>query len=149
MRGVSVAVFACSLAACAGSAPPERAPEPAEKEAHRESLFSLTPPDSALQYTFGRAVVESLEVRLVQEPAMRAEVLVRGYVPDGCTELHEVRQVRQGWRVEVELITRRPVGVLCTQAIRPFRYYLFLPDVLPPGQYELVVNGYATRFRVP
>lgn len=134
--------------ACAAPHPRPKGASPSTEGGFPQPWLQLTPPDSALQYTFSWAKVESLQVRIAYQPVARAEVLVWGYLPDGCTELHEVRQVRQGARIEVELLTRRPVGVLCTQAIRPFRYYVFLPDALSPGRYELVVNGYIARFEV-
>ena len=43
---------------------------------------------------------------------------------------------------------RRPKGAVCTQVVRPYRFYYTLAEPLPPGDYTLKLNGGVNPFTV-
>lgn len=80
--------------------------------------------------------------------AVPVEVLVKGVLPDACSELHAAPQDRMGHIVTMELLSRRPQGVVCAQVVRPFRFYAILEGTYAPGSYTLKLNGGARPFEV-
>lgn len=118
----------------------------------RETVL-LTPPDSAEAYLVTPAVLDSVAVRPARREALPGEavpveVLVKGALPDGCSELNEAVQTRAAHLVDVTLTMRRLRGTVCPQVVRPFRFYLPLDGTFAPGSYTLKVNGAAYPFRI-
>ena len=129
---------------------------PDERYGHRpdeaQQTLLIRPPDSTLTYYTYTAYFDTLHVRVgppaVGETARPVEVLVKGALPDGCTELAGVEQERAGHLVTVALTTRRPRGAVCPQVVRPFRFYLDLDGRYEPGAYTLKVNDVVHPFMV-
>jgi len=98
-------------------------------------------------YTGGLAQVHSVAIRVDRSP-IRAQVLVRGSLPDPCTELEPPRVRRAGSVFEVELTTRRRFGARCAAVAMPFerRIPLSLPG--GSGAYFVTVNGVSQAFSV-
>jgi len=118
----------------------------------RETVL-LAPADTAGEFLVVPAVLDSVAVRPARRAALPGEavpveVLVKGALPDACSELDEATQTRAANLVDVTLTMRRPRGVLCAQVVRPFRFYLPLDGTFPPGAYTLKVNGAAYPFRI-
>lgn len=122
-----------------------------EPETGRETVF-IKAPQSGTNYTFGLAIVDEVEVRQEAIPANQnqaaIEILVKGALPDGCTELHEAKQSQVGNQITVSLNTRRPTNAICTMALRPYRFYLLLDQKLSAGTYSLVFNEKQVPFTV-
>lgn len=100
-------------------------------------------------YIYGQdAVVESLEVLLMESFPLQASVVVSGYLPDGCTELVEVSVERQGMDFILALTTRRPAGdVMCTQALEYFEESVSLDiDGLEAGTYTVIAQDQQVQF---
>jgi hypothetical protein len=76
------------------------------------------------------------------------ELLIRGALPDGCTALHHIGQERQGNLIDVTFEMRKPKGAVCTQVVRPYRFYYSFEEPLPPGDYTLTLNGEVKPFTV-
>ena len=118
----------------------------------RETVF-LAPNDTTRRILVYPAVLDSIAVRperratLAGDP-VRIEVLLKGTLPDACSRLEDVQQVRRGHFVDVELSIRQPRGRACAQVLRPFRFYLPLDGTFGPGAYTLKVNGAAVPFRI-
>lgn len=96
------------------------------------------------------AGVQQVEV-LVREPApLQVTAVVRGYLPDGCTEIAEIEQTRAGSLFSVLIMTTRPPDMMCTAVIRNFERSIPL-DVtgLQAGNYAVDVNGVRTSFKLP
>lgn len=152
-RAALVLLTAALFAACRPSA--ELAPDERYGNrplaAERQTLL-IQPPDSALTYYTYTAHFDTLHVRIGPPLAgglgRPVEVLVKGALPDGCTELAGVEQERAGHLVNVTLTTRRPKGAVCPQVVRPFRFYLDLEGLYPPGAYTLKVNDTLRPFEV-
>ncbi|MEM6647165.1 MAG: hypothetical protein AAF730_13030 [Bacteroidota bacterium] len=120
------------------------------------STLSLSIPDSTTKYFYYPAVVDQLHIRHAPFDASRpldgqgvtVEVLIKGALPDGCTELHDVTQERIAQLINVTLRTRKPQGGLCTTVLRPYRFYLDLDDRFEEGAYTLKVNDQTESFRI-
>lgn len=120
------------------------------------STLSLSAPDSTTKFFYYPAVVDQLHIRPapfdatqpLDGQAVTVEVLIKGALPDGCTELHDVTQERIAQLINVTLRTRKPQGGLCTTVMRPYRFYLDLDEGLAEGAYTLKVNDQTKSFRI-
>lgn len=90
----------------------------------------------------GQAPVEAIEVLIRESAPVQVSIRVEGYLPDGCTELAEVTQMRDGQRLIVELATVREAEAMCTQALVPFELDVPIDlSGLEAGAYTIDVNG--------
>jgi inhibitor of cysteine peptidase len=86
--------------------------------------------------------VEAIEVLIRESAPVQVSIRVEGYLPDGCTELAEVTQMRDGQRLIVELATVREAEAMCTQALVPFELDVPIDlSGLEAGAYTIDVNG--------
>jgi len=102
--------------------------------------------DTAVQY--GEAeYIES--VYAVYPPAWPEEIqiVVNGFLPDGCTEIYMIEPVRDENGYTVKIYTKREVGIVCTEALEPFEE-MFVLDTseLGSGNYSVFVYGKSTDF---
>ncbi len=146
-------VLLVSLGACSGSS--EVTEDDAgfgsrtEEDENRETML-LAPPDSAQEYFYYPAYFSEIEVRTgpVEDGRRPVELFIKGALPDGCTVLHDLRQERRGNLIEVVFEMRRPKGAVCTQVVRPYRFYYTLTGALAPGDYTLKLNDTIEPFTV-
>jgi uncharacterized protein YraI len=99
----------------------------------------------------GVALVQSVEVQVLQSQPFQANAIVRGQLPDaGCTTISSVNQVLNGNTITITLSTTTDPVALCTQVLTPFEQVVAL-DVsnLQPGQYKVNVNGVEQSFDMP
>lgn len=120
-----------------------------EEDGDRETML-LAPPDSAQEYFYYPAYFSEVEVRTgpIEGGRRPVELFIEGALPDGCTVLHDLRQERRASLIEVTFEMRRPKGALCTQVVRPYRFYYTLDDALTPGDYTLKLNDTVQPFTV-
>ena len=102
--------------------------------------------DAAVQY--GEAeYIES--VRVVYPPAWPDEmqVVVNGFLPDGCTEIVMIEPIRDENRYTVKIHTKKEAKVMCTMALEPFEE-MFVLDTsgLSSGIYSVFVYGKSIDF---
>jgi hypothetical protein len=123
--------------------------ERAGVEEGRETLL-IAPPDSTEEFFYYPAYFSDVEVRTGTVEAGRrpVELLIRGALPDGCTALHHIGQERRGNLIDVTFEMRKPKGAVCTQVVRPYRFYYTFEEPLPPGDYTLTLNGEVRPFTV-
>jgi inhibitor of cysteine peptidase len=108
-----------------------------------------TPPGVDGEYTYGEdAIIDSLEVLLMESFPVQARVRVLGNLPDGCTELHEITVEREGQKFILTLTTRRPAGdIACTEALVPFEESVSLDiEGLEAGTYTVIAQDEQTAF---
>lgn len=129
---VSVLLVATALMAACGS---ESQPLPTKPEPTAGDLIR------------GEAVVEEIDILILESFPVQINVVARGYLPDGCTEIDDILQKRTGMGFEVTITTVRPSGAICDQATKPFEEVISL-DVagLKAGRYTVVVNGITGTF---
>ena len=159
MRLLLPLVLMVGLAACAGSGDDSVSPD--EQFGHRyegiapdgRETVLIEPADSSAVYIELPVFLDSVHVRSAHREALPGEavpveVLIKGALPDACSELNEATQERMEHFVEVTLTVRRPRGAICTEVVRPFRFYLPLDGTFAPGSYSLRINGAAHPFRI-
>lgn len=148
------------LSACVGPRP--LAPD--DRFGHRYTALApdgrvtltLTSPDSAGAYWYYLVPIDTIHVRVAPfrldlPPEMQAvsvELLIKGALPDACSELNAVTQERYGSLLRLQLWMRRPQRMRCRPVVRPFRFYLMLADRLAPGSYVLQLNGRTFTFEI-
>lgn len=105
------------------------------------------PGESPGETVSGTAMVDGVDVLILESFPVQVRVLVRGNLNDGCTELGEARVAREGSTFVVTLPTTREAAAMCTQALVPFEIGIPL-DVLglEAGTYTVDVNGTMASF---
>ena len=80
---------------------------------------------------------------------VQVNVNARGYLPDGCTKIHEITKEKKENTFLVVIKTVRPADMFCTAAIVPFHEVILL-DVygLKAGVYNVDVNGVKGTFEL-
>ena len=96
------------------------------------------------------AVVQSVEVQILEEELLQANAIVRGQLPDGgCTTISSVDQVRNGNSFNVTLRTTTDPLAICTLGATSFEQVVPLEvSNLPPTTYTLNANGIAATFEL-
>lgn len=102
------------------------------------------------QYEVGQAMVDSIDITLKESFPVQVDVLVKGNLPDGCTELGDAKQQLLGKTFNINLETRKlkDADVMCTQALVPFEETIALENVvgITAGEYTVTVNGVSKKF---
>lgn len=102
------------------------------------------------QYEVGQAMVDSIDITLRESFPVEVDVLVKGNLPDGCTELGDAKQQLLGKTFNINLETRKlkDADVMCTQALVPFEETIALENVvgITAGEYTVTVNGVSKTF---
>ena len=101
------------------------------------------------EYIYGTAVVEGIDILILESFPVQVNVIAKGYLPDGCTEIGDITKSMGGNIFTVNIETLRPADVMCTQAIVPYEEVIPL-DVygLKAGTYSVVVNGVSGSFEL-
>lgn len=93
------------------------------------------------------AVVDTLEIRILESDPVQVEVVARGNLADGCTKIVDPTVTLDGNEFQIVLTTERPADAMCTQALVPFEQIIPL-DVAnaAPGEYTVDLNGVTYTF---
>jgi hypothetical protein len=94
------------------------------------------------------AVVEAMSLDMMKTFPVQISVTLEGYLPDGCTEIHQVRSSLDNQTFTIDIITQRPAGdVACIMVIVPFTESIYL-DVkdLPAGDYTVRHGEFTETF---
>lgn len=104
---------------------------------------------SEQEYTYGMANVESIDILTLESFPVQINVIAEGYLPDGCTEIDEIKNEREGNTFNINITTKRPKDAICTQAIESFRETIPLEvQGLRAGNYTVNVNGVTGSFEL-
>jgi inhibitor of cysteine peptidase len=97
----------------------------------------------------GQAIVEEIDIQILESFPVQVHVVARGYLPDGCTEIDEIEKTRAEQTFQVTITTVRPADAVCTEALVPFEEVISL-DVLglEAGIYTVDVNGVTGSFEL-
>jgi len=105
--------------------------------------------DDDAEYIIGDAVVDDVQIMVMESFPLQISVTATGNLPDGCTFIDEenIEVVNNGNVFDIALKTKRPKDVMCTQALVPFEVNIPL-DVygLEKGVYTVNVNGVTETF---
>ncbi len=108
------------------------------------------PDTNSEEYISGTAVVEDVEILILESFPVQVHAVAKGYLPDGCTEIDENIDIKREDNVfDVNIKTVRPKDMICTEAIVPFEQVIEL-DVygLKKGTYNVSINGIETSFEL-
>ncbi len=123
---------------------------PANESGNVNTTGDVPNADNA-QYISGTAVVEDVEILILESFPVQIHAIAKGYLPDGCTEIDEesIEIEKNGNTFDVSIKTTRPADMICTQAIVPFEQVIAL-DVygLKKGNYIVNVNGIGASFEL-
>jgi hypothetical protein len=109
-----------------------------------------TPDGKAPVAETGAAVVENIEVRILESYPVQVHVELSGYLPDGCTTIRDTEVVNAGTTFRIRMTTGRPPNAMCTMAITPFQEVVPLNVIgLPGGVYQVAVNDLWAEFTLP
>lgn len=115
-------------------------------------LFVIFKKDKTEEQNFvvGEADVTSVNLTLQESFPVGVTAEVSGTLPDGCTELGDVIQMRDNATGDfmVTLQTKRPVDAMCAQVLGDFNTSFLVQgtDGLLAGEYDVVVNGVRQTF---
>ena len=128
-----VAVLA--LTGCGSASGPTATPQPAG-----------TPTAGVVE---GQAMVESVEVRILELMPVQVQVVVKGNLSDACTKIGNITQARDGDSFNITIASTRQADLVCAQVITPFEETINL-DVtgLGAGAYTVTVNGVTEMFEL-
>jgi len=132
-----------------------------ENETGDEETFDLiltvvpageTPEDpEVVEYVYGTAMVDDVQINIMESFPVQVSAVVNGYVSDGCTEIDEdnIAVGREDTVFDISLTTIRPKDAVCTEAIELFEVTIPL-DVygLDKGVYTVNVNGVNATFEL-
>ncbi|MDA0525025.1 protease inhibitor I42 family protein [Methanococcoides alaskense] len=109
----------------------------------------LASDDNDMEYVVGTAIVDDVQIMVMESFPLQISVTVIGNLPDGCTTIDEenIEVVNTGNGFDIALKTKRPKDLACTQALVPFEVNIPL-DVygLEKGVYTVDVNGVTDTF---
>lgn len=109
------------------------------------TLPSRDPATNPIQET-GDAVVESIDVQVLESMPVQANAILRGYFPDGCTVIDSYDQAQAGSTIRIRLTTRR-TNTVCAQVVTFFEQSIPLNVLgLPAGNYDVRVNELIAPF---
>jgi inhibitor of cysteine peptidase len=139
---ILVLIFLMSImaASCTAAAPEPSQPNP--------DLTTPTLPAVPVDGERGQAaIVDEIDVMILESFPVQVNVVVRGNLPDGCTYLDEFDVQRNGNTFEMIIWTVRDPEAMCTMALVPFEETVSL-DVLglEAGEYTVVVQEQSATF---
>ncbi len=101
-------------------------------------------------YIYGTAKVESIQIATLESFPVQIQVIAKGYLPDGCTEIDEIKNESKENVFNINISTKRPKDALCTQATKNFTETIPLEvRGLKAGNYTVNVNGVTESFELP
>ena len=112
-------------------------------------LSGLTQAEPRGKLKRGLANIESAKIEILETVPIKVNLIVTGYLPDGCTSINAVDRERIGDKFTVIIRTVRPWDKMCTMMLQPFEKHVEL-DVrgLKAGAYQVEVNDYKTQFQL-
>ena len=95
----------------------------------------------------GVAPVDSIEILILESFPVQVMIIARGSLPDSCTEIGNITQMREGNTFLVAIETLRDPDLICAQVTVPFQESVSLDvEGLPAGTYVVDVNGVRDSF---
>ncbi len=138
-----ILIAALLLVACSSEAEPTPTPVPPTNTPAPPTPTAV-PSGETLR---GQAVVDSIEIEMLESFPVQVNVIARGELPNGCTEIDEVIQQLSDSTFRVAVTTIRPGDAVCTEAVVPFSQTIALDvEGLDAGTYNVTVNGRTGSF---
>lgn len=95
----------------------------------------------------GTAMIDSVDLLILESFPLQMTAHITGNYPDGCTGLGTVTQERVENIITITVETTRPADMMCTQALVPFEENVSV-DIqgLLAGEYTVIINGVEAMF---
>jgi inhibitor of cysteine peptidase len=135
------------LALCLTACGSKEEPEPTPEATAGQDTTEAEEPEKKQGMIHRFARIEDFEIRMSESLPVEVNVLVKGYLQDGCTRIDRIRRSRSGNDFTVRIATIRPLGMDCTQAMVPFEETVtLLVKNLKAGEYTVTVNQKSKTF---
>ena len=92
--------------------------------------------------------IKDISVMILESFPLQIHIVVNGFLRDGCTELNEITQQRDGNTIRVHITTKRPKDALCIQVITEIQERVPLEGGFLPGRYKVIVNDVEKEFEI-
>jgi inhibitor of cysteine peptidase len=139
---VLLVIFTIALSGCVGNGQNNSGNETESPATDEQNV-------SGEEYIYGIANVESIDILTLESFPVQINVIVEGYLPDGCTEIDEIKTEREENNFNINITTKRPKDAICTQAIENFTETIPLKvQGLSAGNYAVNVNGVTGSFEL-
>jgi hypothetical protein len=136
------------LSACA---PPvtDALPLPTDPTAPENPPSDTEAPAAKDELLLGEAPVEEVEIVTRESFPVQVSAIVRGYLPDACTEISRVTSDQDGETFNITVATARPKDTACAEVIQSYEETVPL-DVLglTAGVYTVDANGVTATFEL-
>lgn len=97
----------------------------------------------------GEAIVESLEVQILESSPVQVQAVVRGQLPDACSLIESTGVYVEGTTFRIRMTTARQPNQRCAPMLTPFEEVVALgAPGLPAGEYDVRINDLVTPFTV-
>lgn len=146
---LTLAILLWGVLGCTQPPSTEPAGNPDQPVSSDQPTSTPEPPAGTGSVEIGLAVVDSIDILMMESMPVQVTVVARGNLPDGCTSIGEAATQREGNAFVVTLTTTRPQDAICTEALVPYEQPIPL-DVagLPAGAYTVTVNGAGGTFEL-
>lgn len=95
----------------------------------------------------GEAIIESVDVRILETGPVQVEAVIRGQLPDVCSFIQDSSVGAVGSTFYIRLSTARQLAQRCIQSLTPFEQVVRLGSPEPPtGTYEVHVGAVVATF---
>ncbi len=147
-RMLLAALAAAVVTGCSPTAPGGARPNPDEPVSSDDTPQPGIPPTPrGGDWITGEAAVDSIELLTLESFPLQVQAVVRGSLPDSCTEIDQVAATRSGTIFTIQVITARPADQVCAEMLTPYERNVAL-DVygLPAGTYTVTAAGASASF---
>lgn len=134
--GTLIILTACNMGAGKATATPTAEP-----------TSEPTPVPGSNEPSRGQAVINGIDVLVMESFPVQVNVVAAGDLPDTCTQIDEVISQLTGDTFRVAITTLRQPDPACAQMVVPFEQSISLDvDGLAAGTYQVSVNGVTGSF---
>ena len=103
--------------------------------------------DSKPPYAIDDLPIQNVTVAILESFPPQVNLLIEGYLTDGCTTLHETAERRDGNTIHVQITTKRPKDFFCAAVVTEIQPVVAL-GFFDPGMYKVIVNGVEVEFEI-
>lgn len=95
----------------------------------------------------GEAIIENVEIRILESNPVQIEAVIRGQLPDVCSFIQDVSIAVEGNVFNIRLTTDRQLAQRCIQVLTPFEQIVRLGSPEPAtGSYEVRIGEVVESF---
>jgi inhibitor of cysteine peptidase len=144
---ITAVLLSLCLTACGSKEEPKPQVEPAPEATEQQDTTAAEGQEEKQGMIHRWALIDDFEIRMTESLPVKVNVLIKGYLSDGCTRIDRIRRRRSGNEFTVSISTIRPLGLNCSQALVPFEETVVLQTRgLKAGEYTVTVNQKSKTF---